>query len=378
MEENKFNAYLDICYLIGRYLTNNDYDNNRLIPMDFDIIFNLSKHHFVDALIGSALKESGYIENLKEELKEKTLDSYSSAVRRTILFEKERNEIFSLFEKKNIWYLPLKGINLSKLYKEYGIRQFADNDIFFDKSKQKEVVEIMTNLGYKITSLNKGHHDSYSKKPIFNFEMHRSLLPNDRKINSSYYSNLKEKLIKDKENNCGYHFKEEDEYIFNIIHGYKHYIGAGTGLRFLADVFVLNNRKEQLDYDYIKLELGKLNILDFETGVRTLANKLFGLIKPNLSKEEKELFEIFCQSGVYGTLEINAKNTFKRNGNSKAKYIWKRIWPGYKWCKSFYPFFAYTIIFIPILILYRVIKAATVKRKTAFKELKYIKKISKK
>ena len=35
-----------------------------------------------------------------------------------------------------------------------------------------------------------------------------------------------------------YHLSNEDDYIFNLVHAYKHYEISGTGMRYLIDLFI--------------------------------------------------------------------------------------------------------------------------------------------
>ena len=51
----------------------------------------------------------------------------------------EREALLDFFEKSGIWYLPLKGAVLNGIYPQYGLRQFAKNDILFDAARWRQV-----------------------------------------------------------------------------------------------------------------------------------------------------------------------------------------------------------------------------------------------
>ena len=93
---------------------------------------------------------------------------------------------------------------------------------------------------------------------------------------TDYYDDIKNRLIKDEGNKYGFHFGDEDFYIYFTAHAYKHYKEGGTGFKTLTDFFVLNKSYgDTLDRKYINTELDKLGIRDFENDMRLLSEKLF-------------------------------------------------------------------------------------------------------
>ena len=119
-----------------------------------------------------------------------------------------------------------------------------------------------------------------------------------------YYKNVKERLIKDEDNSFGYHFRDEDFYIYIITHAYKHYNGSGTGLRSLLDIYMFLKQKEsKLDWDYIVTQLEELQIKDFEEESREFCKKLFSQKPYQLTNNELEIFKYYLHSGTYGTMK---------------------------------------------------------------------------
>ena len=95
---------------------------------------------------------------------------------------------------------------------------------------------------------------------------------------------------------------DEDFYIYCINHIYKHFSDAGTGLRSLLDIYVINKAKGQtLDREYIAGELDSLGIREYESKTRQLAEKVFSL-KP-LTDSDKDELSVYIYSGAYGTIE---------------------------------------------------------------------------
>lgn len=73
------------------------------------VLYQVSKIHFLDALIGQILQKNNV------ELSREWKDSIAKAIRRVILFDTERMNICSFMEKNKIWYLPSKGNYFEKL-----------------------------------------------------------------------------------------------------------------------------------------------------------------------------------------------------------------------------------------------------------------------
>lgn len=153
-------------------------------------LFCMSARHFIDALVGTTLKQAGLT------LPKYWKDRMVKAVRKVLLFDAERKKLCAWMDSEHIWYLPLKGIILKGYYPSVGMRQMSDNDILFDADAWERVEKHMLSEGYETESLGKGNHDVYQKPPVYNFEMHRSLYGKGHDESwVEYYSDIKERLI---------------------------------------------------------------------------------------------------------------------------------------------------------------------------------------
>ena len=283
----------------------------------------------------------------------------------------DREMVLGEMEKAGIWYAPMKGIVLKKLYPETGMRQMADNDILFDTDHAEELRTIMESLGFITETFNKNHHDVYIKPPISTFEMHKDLIINldVYKVYYDYFHDIKSRLLKDDESSYGYHFSNEDFYIYMIVHGYKHQSYRGTGLRTLLDLYVyLKNYESTMDWSYIGQELKKLKLAEIEENNRKLAVKVFSGsragITPDLSRDEKYLLDDFLGYGAYGSEDHIMKALMDRVG--RARYLRVRIFLPMDLVKEYYPFFYKHRLLLPVLPIYRLIT----RRKEANTEIK--------
>lgn len=370
----------DMIYLVGCGVDGRKPDAGRLADMDVEVLFRMSRFHYLDALVGSVRKNAGV--SVSKEWSE----TISKAVRKNILFDAERAKLLAFMESQGIWYLPLKGIILKDLYPAVGLRQMSDNDILFDSSFAEALTAYMVEQGYEADSVGVGNHDVYKKPPVYNFEMHRSLYTSTHDERwAAYYENVKERLIKNEGSNYGYHFSDEDFYVYMITHEYKHYRGGGTGLRSLTDVYVYLKAKEAtMDFSYIRKECEKLGIAEFEKRGRALCKKVFAkdFTKDALGTEEKEMLEYYFTSGVYGTTDRMYENRVRKyqektGDTSRLKYMWSRLFPPMETYKLYYPFFYKHKWLLPVGWLYRTGRVFVdgKRRKKLRSELKAVKKI---
>ena len=295
-------AYLSGCAVKQSIPETDKYEN-----IDMDLLLEAAKKHKLEAAAGMALEKAG-VKN------EKFRQAVALAQRKNALLDADMAKVLSAMEEAGIWHMPLKGAILKAYYPRYGMRQMTDYDILFDAEKAEEVREIMQKLGFECVKYGKRHCDNYEKEPVSRFEMHRKLFDSYRldKFNE-YFANIKERLIKDDGNGYGFHFTDEDFYLYIIAHEYKHFSAGGTGLRSLLDIYVYLKKKEQeLNWDYISRECRKLDILEFEKNNRNLALHLFD--QTPLSETEDEMLKYVFSSGAYGTIANEAGNQIRDKG----------------------------------------------------------------
>lgn len=367
-------VYSDLIYLIGCTLKGEIPSKEKIEEMDLEKLFNVAKYHTLTSITAQGLEKAGAKnENFRLE-KEK-------ATRKNIFLDVERNKLFEFCEQNGIWYMPLKGVILKNLYPEFSMRQMSDNDILFDEKFRKDIRKYFENNGYTTTQYEQCHHDAYEKPPVLNFEMHTSLVHKfTNEALFGYYENVKERLVKDDDNNFGYHFTDEDFYIFMLVHEYKHFSAGGTGLRSIVDKYVyLKNKESVLKWDYIYAECQKLGLVEFEQQSRILALRLFDEQKPLCDDDLKRL-EYYLRSGTYGNLEHSAQNRIKKflnhnHTHSRVRYVLHRVFPPMQIIRENYPFMYKSKVLIPMAWAVRLVKSVTVNRKKAFAEINVLKNV---
>lgn len=366
MDKDKYlSSVLEYVNLISLYLKKIKDKSVVVDETKFKLFLKLSDCHSLKTVY---LKSLGMVSiDFDKDLLSDLENCYILNVAKVLSFDKERADLYHFLNQNNVDFLPLKGILLKDYYPEPYVREFADNDILFNGSKNKLVRDFFIKKNYEIREFNKSNHDAYIKKPFYNFEMHRSLF-NCSDRNKEFNAYFKDYLIKSpvKENH-EHESSKEDFYIYFTAHAYNHFRDAGCGIRTLVDYYVYL-KKEQLDFNYINKELKKLDLLDFSNKISSLSIKLFD--EEPLNKEEEKMLLYIASSGTYGTIEHSVAKGIKEKG--RFRYFMQRVFPPYRFYKTAYPWAYYCPILIPIAWLARFFRIIFKNPKKAKKELDYI------
>ena len=357
-----------------------------LANIDMEALLRLAKAHSVSAMVCMALEQTDAFQHTAETTRLKWLDAKNKAVRKNMLLDAERHQLEKEFAEHGIWYMPLKGSILKDWYPKFGMREMADNDILFDPAGRKQVREIFQNRSYKTVSFRKGNHDVYEKAPIYNFEMHVSLFNGTYKELTEQYENVKEHLLPVDGTAYQFAFTPEDFYVFVLAHAHKHYSYSGTGIRTLADIYIMNQKLGgTMNWEYVDSELRGLGIFSYERESRELAQKLFGIAElpteANLSEAEQQMLAYYLGASTYGTIENRTLNQMQKlqpdggaiTAHTKRKYLLSRIFPGREWCKACAPTVYKYPVLLPFFWVWRLAVKGVKRRDIAKQELEAIK-----
>ncbi len=364
-------AAQDYLYLVICAANGEAPDRDKCAQMDLRAIYRLSCSQFLSSAVAVALERTIELPHAFDQVKKK-------AIRKLALFDIERANVLRALEQEGVWYLPLKGILIKDCYPKTAMREMSDNDILCDSGRMETVRSVMEGLGYTCESFGGYPHDTYSKPPTLEFEMHRTLF-DKKEIPKfySYYYNVKDRLVKDEGSEFGYHMTPDDSYIYLLCHMYKHYLYVGTGLRSLMDIYLFNKRySDELDMEYISRELEKLELLKFEKNTRSFAEKVF--TGQPLSQEEQKELDGFLSDGIYGKGEnlkkyLLAKEIGGDSKKAKRRYLLRRAFPEKEYMEKRYPAVSRHKILYPLIWVYRPIKGVVKYPKTLIAEFKTVK-----
>lgn len=147
-------VYLSKCALDGSR-------PDKLLISDLSIedLYKEARRHMIPAIIGFALKSAGLNDHRFEQ-------AVASAQRKTIILDHECSSVFHKLDESGIWHMALKGSVLKDWYPKFGMRECADCDVLFDRTREEDVKQIMLGLDYTVEEYGRGHHNIYYKKPI--------------------------------------------------------------------------------------------------------------------------------------------------------------------------------------------------------------------
>lgn len=349
-----------------------------VLPSDlnWDYIFYLAKIHCVEvmAFYGAEkyIKENADLYSTWKRCRDANLAQ-------NVLQIEARAETFHSLYKSGIRFLPLKGFELKQLYNRPEFRQMSDIDILIDPENAALIQPLMSSLGYKCVK-NIGSYEEYVKPPCITVEFHKLLFSTD-KLKFEYYKKLWEKAVPDEENPGALKLSPEDFYIFQMVHLWKHFIGLGSGVRSIMDIYVYMKKfQDSMDWNYIRQELKKLELDDFSGKMESLSQYWFG--NPDAQKNItvdgiSELQRNIFFSGVYGSRESKKLKEMDslqtQNGaRQKIKYIRKRIFAGRRELEYSYPILKRIPVLLPFCWIHRLGIAVRNKKSIVKQELQLL------
>ena len=112
---------------------------------------------------------------------------------------------------------------------------------------------------------------------------------------------------------------------------------------------------------YLKEEMEKLRLVEFEEEMRELAYGIFEE-RRKLSKNEQEILFFLLGCGTYGRIDVSVMRKiekYQKEGSKsrfmpRLKYIWGRMFPDETLLKEYFPFFYGKPYLLPALLVYRV------------------------
>jgi len=410
----------DLLYLISCAVNETVPDASYVGRMDSEALLRLANRHKVASMAAFALE--GAKDALPPGQWARWLAVKENAVRRNLLFDAERERHLAWMEEKGIWYMPVKGILLKDMYPRYGMREMADNDILYDRSRADELCAYMAADGYDVKQFGRSVHDSYYKPPVFNFEFHNYLF--NGTVNGGaleeYYLDVSERMIPTEGTRYGYHLSANDLYVYVTAHAFKHYDGSGTGFRTLADDYMFRKAEAaELDFAYIDGEFEKLEIGLFAKRLRALSGHLLAPYKcanagaaaeredkperaiPDaaepkpaareavreridaLSPGERDVFGFMLSSGVYGTVEHRVEKDLltvqgeagEVTAETKRRYKLYRLFPSRAHMEKAVPFAEGRPWLLPAAYVYQILRAVFARRKALNCELEALDRI---
>lgn len=341
---------------------------------DFSEIFQIAQAHKMGAFAFYALA------HLPPE--QKPSEQIVAAWRRTAMQETALDanytyayhKLLELFEQNEIFALPLKGLALKRVYPKPELRSVGDLDFLCHAEQREKIRDCLCAVGYRAAKYDCGDEDTYYLSNGICVEIHIGVRADACSPETEAYLTNLEKFALPCE---GFRFVQrlpaEEHYIYIMLHLLKHFIGKGTGLRSILDIWTY---RRQIPMDEMRLAAAWKQF-----GLETFVSAVEGLAEAWMSGTattgvQATLGEYIAGSGVYGNAQ-NRVNSMLTDagaavGGNKLKYICKRVFWPYRRMLYNYPVLKKAPVLLPAFWVHRLWSALRHKPKKVSNEFRMI------
>ncbi|KAA8829373.1 hypothetical protein EMO89_07630 [Bifidobacterium tissieri] len=380
-------------------------------------VYAIMSFHGVEALCLTGLSTimtADMIADIPQEIMDRWHHAADLTLYRQLAFDAERNAFLEEFSAVGLSWITLKGIDIATYYPQPGLRSMGDQDLVIgyvgndsgdgddtDDAHRAETVirRVMTNRGYTCDADWDRELSFTNARNGLHFEFHRKITSEGEQLEGLYSRAVVDHYADpwalampygiDEQSMTaasmtaasrsepvrrgrGYRLTPDEEYLYHVVHMWKHYNSAGFGLRFLADTLVMLRRYDrEFNASYIHTMLETLGISEFENTVRNLTLAVLGSTTGtwNIGTSESAMLREIAESGVYGTQSMKIEKRINRrlaetgNGESPRMsaepdatlltrsssgarsggirfvlwYWWHRAFPDKAWVEQYHP-----------------------------------------
>lgn len=307
--------------------------------VSMDAVFHLAKEHYLETMFFAGIQslESSIDPQMFNHWKKLMIQHYVI----DILQKEELKAITDLFETSNISHIPLKGFLLKDLYPETSMRQMSDLDILIRTEDRKNVRQLMESLGYETKQFDIGGQDVYFKAPAINVEIHHRLFSKSLPVYDQYFQNTYQKILHQPSEHYQKNPGDAVSFGYVIAHLAKHYLGFGTGVRSVLDIYLFLHQKPDLAYseEFLNI-LNNIQLGDFYQHLSNLAEIWFG--DADATPLYEQMGAYIMQAGIYGhrkNYDMNAISKDLKTNTTfyKLKRMLEICFPSIHYMKDTYP-----------------------------------------
>ncbi len=344
--------------------------------LDFEMVYRFAVKQNVVAIIYSGITNSNV--KLPPELNNKFFASATAAI---AFFERQQRgllELYESFDQNGIDYLPLKGAAIRSMYPQEEFRAMGDMDVLVRAEQYEKIASVMRKLGYD------EREEWYSvfswRKNLLHAELHQCPIPTDVEDYHAYYSDGWHLAERIKGESCRHKMSDEDCLIYVFVHFAKHYRIAGIGIRQLIDIYVLLGCCPDMNMDYIRKELEKLNLIKFFDNVVKTIKVWFE--DADADETTDLITNKLIASGAFGTAEAfnqSASVKAKKKGevkHTRTNHVFKALFLPYDSMCILFPILKKVPILLPVMWLWRIIYTVAFKRERLSSRLGEVKSLA--
>ncbi len=307
-------------------------------------LHNLAKSHRVHLLIYDAIAFTDSEDNTTVE--------WANEVLQGCLYDQllviEQTRVEQCLRENAIRFMPIKGATMKALYPMPYQRIVADIDFYVNPWKFETLKTVLAKIGYRTTLPDSpyDYHVGFWNETGIEIELHRKFIQDGERL-SAFASDLQVYA----EQPCGaLNWDDETEYLYLFFHFTKHFLGAGTGIRAVLDLYLYRS-KHSIDLCFVEKVLNQYGLLIFHERVLALSRRWFE--GERIEDETLDLMqEVLFSSGTYGCMErwyANLFWNFQENGKNRFAYFLRRLFPSREAMHKLYPDRKHIAAWYPIL-----------------------------
>lgn len=381
---NHPNETKELIDIIKRVLHKNKNPYDYREDIDYGVLFMLANKNGVANTVAGVICSNDRID---DSVKKRFEKSHYLIITQQVLCNNALGVLYEKLDDHKKRGIFLKGTVLKHLYPNPYLRSMGDIDVFSEERDMEEIHSIMIDDGYATGVIGSGNHYEYLRQNMVKVEYHPELVA----LDSEYGKKVFTKLHPDSLSIASYmdiwnhslpidnheyarQLTPEYHYLYVIMHMMNHFLTAGTGIRSVMDVWIMNNHYAKVwDRSLIERLLSDYGLLTFEKYALALADKWFDLtelhyIPRDIDIKLLEQYEDYIlESGMYGTVEhyVTRQMEHRTNNISKVKYLMSRFFLPYKQMKSIYPIVEKCPVILPAMWCYRTYEIFKMRGKSA-------------
>lgn len=282
---------------------------------DWEGIAALASMHSLQAMVWHTVKD---VSDIPEAVRKKLRAGFHA----TVFAEAQQTwlarQISKSFQERGIDYVLLRGSCLKESYPVPSLRTMSDIDVLVRMEDYEAIHACMTDMGAE-QALQDDNHRNYRCSGAL-VEFHPNLLrhtdPGGQVLNPGW------QFVRQ---DAPHVLNPEGEYLYTLCHLAHHFMGGGTGVRSVADVWVSLTARPAPDRAWLEQTLAHCGLLSFVHNMEDLARAWFadGEMTPLL--EELGAYILTC--GTYGR-EDRAYLSNAAISGGKWAGLRKKLFPG--------------------------------------------------
>lgn len=285
----------------------------QLTAPDWDEIYLLAKKNNLAPAICDAARTLPEFSAAPQHIRRRFTDTLISQSGAQLMRTESFFEVYKQFLARGIHPLVLKGIVCRSLYPKPELRLSCDEDIWIPAEALRESDRILKDAGYtpavpcESVNVKTAQALTYTGAAL-TIELHINPFGTSkeilRKMNRLFEAPFFNAVTMEIEGQTVYTLDYTNHYLFLFAHLYKHFLGAGVGIRQIADLLLFGQKfHARIDFGRIHRAVSSLGGTSFYRAVLAAGTEYLGFRGIRSSFPKKELVPLMddlMESGSFG------------------------------------------------------------------------------